>query len=266
METILITGGTGLIGTALTGLLIEKGYRVIILSRKPRAAQGNISYATWNLKTGEIERTAVETSDHIIHLAGTNVGDKRWTAKRKKEIVDSRVDSGRILVKALQEIPNRVRTVVSASGVGWYGPDQPKSGHAFVESDPAFPDFLGTTCTLWEEAITPVTSLGKRLVILRTAIILSNQGGAYPEFVKPMNAGVAGILGSGEQVISWIHLEDITRLYLEAIVNETYKGVYNAAAPEYLTNKEFVLRIARAKEKTLYSSSCTGIRAEDMVG
>jgi uncharacterized protein len=249
METILITGGTGFIGTALTGLLTEKGYRVIILSRRPRPAQGNISYATWNPKTGEIDRKAVEASDHVIHLAGANVGDKRWTAKRKKEIVDSRVDSGRVLVKALQEIPNKVRTVISASGVGWYGPDQPKSGHAFVESDPAFSDFLGTTCTLWEETIKPVASLGIRLVILRTAIVLSNEGGAFPEFVKPMNAGVAGILGSGDQVISWIHIADIARLYLEAIVNENYKGVYNAAAPEYLTNKEFTLRIARARKR-----------------
>ena len=248
METVIITGGTGLVGTALTNLLTSKGYRVIILSRRKHASIGNVSYALWDLKTSYIDPEAIKSADHIIHLAGAGVADKRWSDKRKKEILDSRVDSSKLLVKALTEINNNVQTVVSASAMGWYGPDR-KDKSPFVESDPPSGDFLGTTCRLWEQSIQPVMGLGKRLVYLRTAIVFSTKGGAFNEFLKPFRGGVAAILGSGKQVISWIHIDDLCRMYLSAIENREMNGQYNACAPETISNKQVMLKIAKVRKR-----------------
>ncbi|MCW3080039.1 TIGR01777 family oxidoreductase [Segetibacter sp.] len=247
MSTILITGGTGLLGSALTRLLVTKGHKVIILSRTQRHSDDkNISYSAWDVKAQTIERKAVEQADYIIHLAGAGVADKRWTADRKKEIVESRTQSSALLVKALQEVPNHVKAVISASAIGYYGDDQKRSAKkpAFTEEMRADTEFLGETCRLWEESIEPVQKEGKRLVKLRIGIVLSNEGGALPEFKKPINFGVAGVLGSGKQVISWIHIEDVCRMFLFAIDNENLKGVYNAVGPAPVRNKDLTILLA----------------------
>jgi uncharacterized protein (TIGR01777 family) len=252
--TVLITGGTGLIGSAITTSLLEKNYEVIVLTRNPEKYQpaSNISYAKWEIEKKFIDEAALAKADYIIHLAGANVGDKRWTAKRKKEIVDSRVQSGELLVKVLSESQNKIRTVVSASAIGWYGPDKFSKNGKFTETDPAYSDFLGQTCVQWEKSIEPVARLNKRLVKLRTGIVLSNKGGAYPEFKKPLQFGVAAILSSGKQVISWIHIDDLVRAYIHALENEKVSGVYNAVAPQPTTNKQLTLEIARAAKKAFY--------------
>lgn len=244
-ETVLITGGTGLIGKALTDMLTQKGYRVHILTRKEKSAIGNVRYYTWDPDNLSLTAEAIATADHIIHLAGAGVADKRWTSKRKKEIASSRINGGKTLVKALKELPNRVRTVVSASAIGWYGPDN-KKGSPFVETDPWHQDFLGETCHLWEQSILPVESTGRRLVILRTGIVLSNEGGAFKSFRGPLKAGIAAILGSGKQAISWIHMDDLCRMYLYCMGNEHVRGIYNAVAPEPVTNKTLILKTAKA--------------------
>lgn len=246
MSTVLITGGTGLVGTSLSKMLVSKGYKVIILTRSAKPAQGNISYAKWDINKSIIDKDAIEQSDYIIHLAGAGVADKRWTDKRKKEIIDSRVKSSELLINTLKETNNTVQAVVSASATGWYGPDQ--KGKIFTETDPPNNDFLGETCRLWEQSIQPVKHLGKRLVILRTGIVLSNDGGAFVEFKKPMKAGIAGIIGRGKQEISWIHIDDICRMYIDAIENNNITGAYNAVT-DHVTNKELILRTARARKK-----------------
>ena len=246
METVIITGGTGLIGTALTSLLTSKGYKVIILSRKKHAAKGNVSYALWDLKTSYIDPGAISSADHIIHLAGAGVADKRWTKKRKKEIVGSRVNSSRLIVNALSQIDNKVKSVVSASAMGWYGPDK-KNGRPFIETDLPSDDFLGATCKLWEESMQPIARTGKRLVYIRTGIVFSNKGGAFKEFLKPFKAGVAAILGPGKQVISWIHIDDLCRIYLSALENYNLTGPYNASAPDTISNKQLMLKIGRVR-------------------
>jgi uncharacterized protein (TIGR01777 family) len=249
MATVLITGGTGLIGQALTTALVRKGHQVIVLTRKAgERSKPNITYAQWDVHAQTIDEKAVAQADCIVHLAGANVADGRWTEKRKQEIRDSRVRSGELLVKALQEISNQVKAVISASATGWYGPDpsipNPKP---FVETDAAAPDFLGTTCRQWEESIQPVTSLGKRLVLFRTGIVLSNRGGAYAEFRKPLRFGVASVLGSGRQMISWIHIDDMVQLYTNAIENEDWQGVYNAVAPQPASNKQLITAMAKQR-------------------
>jgi uncharacterized protein (TIGR01777 family) len=287
MSTITITGGTGLIGNALTHLLIDNGHRVIILSRnappgsRPAAADdappaaaaaspesgdpipdaGDVGSAAafysrpsgpglqrlqWDPERNYIDPEAIRSADFIVHLAGAGVADHRWTAKRKKVIEESRTRSAELLVRSLQEIPNQVRAVLSASGIGWYGPDPSvPNPRPFEETDPADKGFLGETCRRWEGAISPVTTLGKRLVVFRTGLVLSRQGGALAEFRKPVRFGLAAILGSGRQIMSWIHIDDLCRIFLEAIRQEEWAGVYNAVAPNPVSNKVLAVELAR---------------------
>ena len=253
MPTVLITGGTGYIGTALTKVLIEKKYTVIILTRSPEkrnAFSQHISYAGWDIAGQTIDKDVIAKADHIIHLAGAGIADKRWTKKRKQEIADSRVNSSRLLVESLETIPNKVKTVVCASGIGWYGPDplvpNPKP---FEEDAAAHSDFLGNTCRLWEQSIVQVTQSGIRLVKLRTGIVLSNEGGALLQFKKSLRFGIAAILGKGRQMMSWIQTDDLVNLYIDAIENEKLNGVYNAVSPRPVSNKEFTILLARSVKK-----------------
>jgi len=245
MPTVIITGGTGLIGKALAKELLNRNFEVIVLTRDPGkySNTSRLRYAKWNVEEQAIDKDAIGKADHIVHLAGENVSDKRWTKKRKKEILESRTLTSALLVKALTEIPNKVKTVVSASGIGWYG--EQKNTKPFVETDPPAQDFLGETCKQWEENIEPVTSLGKRLVRFRTGIVLSNEGGALKEFKKYLRFGIATILGNGKQVVSWIHVDDLVRLFVYAIENDSLHGAYNAVAPYPVTNKTFVIELAK---------------------
>ena len=249
MPVVLITGGTGLIGKNLTRHLTAKGYEVIILSRKPSQSSANplVSYAAWNITEQKIDTGAIQKADYIINLAGAGVMEKRWSEKYKKEIVESRVKSSELLVKALQENTNHVKAVISASAIGWYGEDNKdkKIKHAFVETDTADEKFLGKTCRLWEESIDPVTRSGQRLVKLRIGIVLSNDGAAFAEFKKSLRFGIAAILGNGQQVLSWIHIDDLCRIFIYAIENEQLSGTYNAVAPSLVTNKQLMLQLAK---------------------
>ncbi len=247
MATILITGGTGTIGKSLSKFLVEKQHEVIILTRHPRQGTGAVSYAAWNPTDQTIDIAALQKADYIINLAGAGVADKRWSKKRKQEIVDSRVQSGQVLVKVMQQNTNKVQAVISMSGIGWYGDDNKRnpSQKFFSEGDPADPGFLGDTCVKWENAIKPVTAMNKRLVIFRTGIVLSNEGGALAEFQKPIKAGIAPFFGSGEQVTSWIHIDDVCRLFLHAIEKDRVRGEYNVVAPEPVTNKHLMLTLAK---------------------
>jgi uncharacterized protein (TIGR01777 family) len=248
MPVVLISGGTGTVGKRLTALLLQEGYTVHILSRNSAKAEGSLRYFEWNPNNNYIDPAAIESADFIIHLAGAGVADQRWSEKRKQEIADSRTKTSALLVDALRRIPNRVQCVVSASAIGWYGPDPATSAlnvqSGFTESAPPYPDFLGETCRLWEESISPVTALGKRLVILRTGIVLSNQGGAFAEFKKPLQFKTAAILGSGRQMISWIHINDLCNQYIYAMEHPQLHGVYNAVAPHPVSNKTLTLKLA----------------------
>lgn len=246
MATIIITGGTGLIGTAVAEKLLEKGYKVIILSRKKHAgAKNNLSYAEWDVEKGTIDENAIRSADAIIHLAGAGVADKRWTKNRKKEIRDSRIKSGELLVQKLKEIPNNIRVVVSASAIGWYGPDpQIPNPNPFKEDAPSNDDFLGTTCRAWEASIAPLAAMSKRLVILRTGIVFSDKGGALVEFKKSIKGPFVPILGSGKQVVSWIAIDDLVNMYLFALENDAVNGIYNAVGPTPVSNRAIMMKIA----------------------
>jgi len=263
MATVLITGGTGMIGRAITRALLAKNYNVITLSRKTgkktpavivsEPGENNLSYAQWSIKDQIIDKDAVEKADYIIHLAGADVSDKRWTKKRKQEIVDSRVKSGELIAKTLKENTNKVKAVLSSCGTGWYGPDSSiPNPHPFTEDDPAHDDFLGRTCEQWQKCLEPVVDLGKRLVVFRTGMVLSNEGGGLKEFKKPVRFGIASILGTGKQMISWIHIDDLVRLYIAAIENADINGAYNAVSPAPVSNKQFILQLARINRGKLF--------------
>lgn len=268
MATILITGGTGLVGSALTRALVAAGDDVIILTRGVKKQQERgVGFATWDPLTGKIDEASIMKADHVVHLAGANVAEKRWTAARKKEIIDSRVESGKLLARAINAIANPVKSVVSASAIGYYGPDPAAADpRPFVEDDPPANDFLGTTSRNWEEAIASVTESGKRLVILRTGIVLSNYGGAYPEFKKTLPFRLASIIGNGNQIVSWIHIDDLVGLYMRAIKDGGWQGAYNAVAPVLVTNKQLTLAIARSAKKVFIPVHVPSIVLKTLLG
>jgi uncharacterized protein (TIGR01777 family) len=249
MPTVLISGGTGLIGTHLSRHLIERGYEIIILSRDKNKTSPDpkITYSFWNVEKQIIDAAVVQKADHIIHLAGAGVMDKKWTNEYKKVILESRTKSAELIINCLKETPHQVKTFVSASAIGWYGEDakplERKEG--FIETDLPANDFLGETCLLWEASVEPVTALEIRLVKLRTGIVLSNSGGAFKEYKAPLNFGVAPVLGNGKQMVSWIHIDDLCRMYCEAIENTYLHGSFNAVAPEPVSQKTLILTLGQ---------------------
>ena len=246
MQTVLITGGTGMVGQALTNYLIDKGYAVIVLTRsKKKSSRLHLSYAQWDIEKQYIDPIALGKADVIVHLAGESVATQRWTQKRKQAIVDSRVQSGALLVKCLKENKHQVKTVISASAIGWYGPDTPNSlQHGFKETDPSDNSYLSTTCKQWEESVQAIAGMGIRLATLRIGIVLNKRGGALAEFIKPAKFGVATILGPGTQMVSWIHQQDLCKMIGYAVENEAIQGVYNAVAPKPVTNADLAKSLA----------------------
>ena len=254
---VLITGGTGMIGKAITRELLEKGYEVIVLTRNPNSKKNiqkpGLTYAGWNIKKQEIDLNAIAKADYIIHLAGAGIADKRWTEERKKIIAESREKSGELLVNNLLNNPHHVKAIASASGIGWYGPDpQIPNPQPFIEPDPVGTDFLGQTCKKWEDSLNGLEDSGIRVVKYRTGPVLSLEGGMLAEFIQPVKFGIASILGNGKQVISWIHIDDIARMYIYALENEKLHGVYNAVAPNPVSNKTLVLQLAKTFKNNFF--------------
>lgn len=244
-ETVLITGGSGLVGTRLSQLLLEKGYNVIHLGRK-KSRSGNVLTYQWDIKNQTIEVEALLRADHIIHLAGAGVVDSRWTDERKKEIISSRVDSANLLFAELKKLQLKPISFISASAVGYYG----NTGSTLITED-AEPgnDFLAEVCIAWENAAKQFEEIGSRVVIMRTGIVLTSKGGALPKTAAPIKFGIGATLGDGTQFVPWIHIDDLCREYIFAIKTEKVKGIYNATAPQPVTNQELTESIGDALGK-----------------
>lgn len=247
MKTIGIVGGTGFVGKYVSRLLAEKGYDIIIFTRdtNKKAPTAQVSYAQWDATKGICDMDAIGKLDGVVHLAGAGVADKRWTAERKKEILDSRVKSTNLLIESLKTDGKRCKAFVAASAIGIYGADDSRHTPFTEETRPA-DGFLGETCRIWEEASQQAASI-MRTVVLRIGIVLGKEGGAFPQFATPMNMGVVPILGGGEQVVSWIEVEDLARLIVFALEHEHLSGVYNAVAPKPETHKDLMKTIAKIK-------------------
>jgi uncharacterized protein (TIGR01777 family) len=247
MKTIGITGGSGFVGTHVSGLLVNMGYRVIIFTRHAgkKAPSSGLQYAHWDPEKETCDIKALKEVDGIVHLAGAGIADKRWTEKRKQEIIDSRLKGTSFLVNQVMLHAQQCKVLVSASAIGFYGADNGQE--PFTEDMPPATDFLGITCIEWEQASAFADDFLRR-VVLRFGIVLGKESGAFKEFEGPTRWGVAPILGSGKQVISWIHIDDLSRLIVAAIENENMRGVYNAVSPEPVTNAALMKSIRKHKK------------------
>lgn len=246
METILITGGTGLVGQRLSHILKESGYRVIHLSRKEDLKAEFPAYH-WDIQKGIIAEDALLQADHIVHLAGANVASRRWTAKFKRMAIDSRVKSIALLAKELKRLNKLPKSFISASAIGYYGD---RGDELMIEkSPPAGKGFLSDTTIRWELAADDIVSLGIRVALLRVGIVLSAKDGALPKMMMSFKANCGTWFGDGSQYYSWIHIDDVAKIFQYAIENETMRGAYNAVAPNPVTNKIFIKTLSKALDK-----------------
>lgn len=248
MQKILITGGTGLVGTALTQTLLAKGYGIHIFTRSANknTSPANVQYYNWKPETGYYDAAALQGVTSIVNLAGAGVADERWTAARKQEILQSRVQSGNVVTKILQASNNNITTLIQASATGWYNPVR-NTAIATQEDEAAATDYLGTTCKAWEDSIANVP-LSVRVVKLRFGIILSKQGGMVAKLVIPMAVGILPVFGSGKQLVPWVHIADVCGIINYAITT-SISGVYNTVASNPAAQKQLAKQIAVASHK-----------------
>ena len=249
MATILITGGTGLVGRFLCKKLKDKGYSVAILGRTCQK-NGETPTYSWDIDKNEIEKEALEKADYIIHLAGANISESKWTAKRKKLIIDSRVKSAQLIFEKLKENTNQVKAFISASAIGYYGTIS--TDKIFSETDPPANDFLGETCRQWEQSADRFEELGIRAVKIRTGVVLAKHGGALAKMITPIKLGIGSTIGNGRQYVPWIHIEDLCDIYIKAIEDTQMNGAYNAVAPDHKTNRDFTETLAHVLRKPFW--------------
>jgi hypothetical protein len=240
MKNILIAGGTGLIGKRLRQILQDQGYSVRLLTRNPTAS----GEYQWNPAAGALDPAALAGVDAVINLAGAGIADKRWTKARKKELVDSRVQSATLLARYFSELNVRPQVYVSASAIGYYG----NSGDTVMQEDdmPADESFMVQCCRAWEAAADQVAALGIRTVKFRIGVVLDKEGGALPEIIKPLRFGLGTYFGDGRAWWPWIHRDDVCRAMVWALQNEAVSGVYNAVAPHPERCKMLVQSTAKA--------------------
>jgi uncharacterized protein (TIGR01777 family) len=258
---VLITGGSGLIGTAITRLLLNEGHDVIHLSRTPDE-QALVKQYQWDIDRQEIDLRCLEGTDAIINLAGATL-NHRWTPAYKSLILRSRVDGTRLLFKSLQENKNQVKTLISGSAGGYYPSEL--SRH-FTEEDAPGSDFMALVCQKWELEAQNIEALGIRTVRARIGIVLDKDEGILPELLWPVKLGLGAALGNGNQLMTWIHIDDIARLFLFALENESMSGPFNFAGPETLSNRKLTQAIARVMKKPMWLPAVPGFALKLVLG
>lgn len=259
MKKILITGGSGLVGKKITQMLESEGNAVAWLSRNP-TKNTQKSFA-WDIENNSIDHAAIEWADGIIHLAGEGVAEKRWTAKRKISILESRTHSTALLHEAIQYASKKPEVFISASAVGFYGFD---TGDKTVdENTKSGTDFLAQVVVAWENEVKKIADLGLRTVMLRIGIVLDKEGGALKEMMKPP---VAAPLGNGNQWMSWIVIDDLTRMFSFALKNEKISGIYNAVGPHPATNAELTKAAAKNAGKPFIGLGVPGFGLKLILG
>lgn len=246
-EIVLITGASGAIAKALSKK-IEKDFAVRFLTRKKKAE----NEFEWNLENNTIDERAFENISHIIHLAGANISEKRWTEDRKKELISSRVDSAKLILNTLKKKNLKLRSFISASGINFYGTKT--TDKIFIENDAPGNDFLSEVVMVWEKAADEFKrqNVAERVVKVRTAVVLSKNEGALAKMMTPIQFGVGSPLGSGKQYMPWIHIDDICSIYEFALKNPEIEGSYNASAPQHTTNENLTKLIAKVLNKPLF--------------
>ncbi|MCC7245310.1 MAG: TIGR01777 family oxidoreductase [Saprospiraceae bacterium] len=239
-KVVLIAGGSGLVGSKMSALFAQAGYEVRCLTRRP-AQQHDFA---WNPSSGQIDDRALDNVNILVNLAGAGIADKRWTKKRKEEIIESRTESNRTLANALQRSGVKPDCFLSASAIGYYG----NTGEVWVtETMPsADKSFMVECCRLWEKSAQEVAAFCGRTCVFRIGIVLAAEGGALAEIARPMKFGVGAWFGGGYAWYSWIHRDDLCRMFIAAAERSQYEGVYNAVAPNPVRNKVFVKAVRKA--------------------
>jgi len=255
MSTILIAGGTGLIGRRLTEMLCEHGHEVRVLSRHalrnpvPQAHPPSLRNRVpqihqWNPAAGTVDDAALLGTDVIINLAGAGIADRRWTDARKRELVQSRVQSAQTLGAAIERTGHKPQVYLATSAIGYYGDSGERWMH---ETDsPVDQSFMVECCREWEQATAEIAALGIRTAVLRIGVVLAGEGGALAEFVKPLRFGLGAYFADGQAWYSWIHRDDVCRIFLWAMGDSAVSGVFNAVAPQPVRNLDLVRATARA--------------------
>jgi uncharacterized protein len=260
---VLITGGSGVIGKYLTRLLLESGYSVSHLSRGKKHTD-TIKVFRWDPQTGLIDRDAFEGIDFLIHLAGANVGAKRWTRKRKEEIIESRSGSAHFLHKTIIKEGVYLKAFISASATGYYG--SVTSDRIFTEKDPPADDFLGKVCKLWEESADLFHNSGIRTVKIRTAVVLEKNDSVLSRLMIPGRFGFLIKAGKGRQFMPWIHIDDLCNVYLRAIEDSAMSGAYNAVAPCDITHADFIRILGRIMSLPVLTIPVNGFLSRLLLG
>jgi len=253
---VLITGGSGLIGSHLSTTLAAKGYQVAHLSRK-KSGNEKVQTFEWDIDKMTLEKGALDEVKTIVHLAGASVAGKTWTERRKKVIRDSRTKSAELLFQTVKEQPNQVQNFISASGISIYGNDR---GQEILPEEATYgSEFLAEVCKDWEAIALKFEDIGVRSVQVRTGLVLSIEEGLLPKMLKPVKFGVGAPLGNGKQLMSWIHVDDLVDIYIKAIEDEKLKGPYNAVAPNPVSNREFTRQLADITNRPLIAPNVPGI-------
>ncbi|MFQ5928439.1 MAG: TIGR01777 family oxidoreductase [Acidobacteriota bacterium] len=240
-----VTGATGLIGSALCQSLIQDNHEVVVLARNPEKVRQNLSTAkvfTWEAISGPPPEQSMDGLDALVHLAGEAIAEGRWTARRKRAIRGSRVAGARNLVQAILRSKNPPKVLLSGSAIGYYGP---RGDQLLEETSSPGKDFLAEICQQWESEAMRATESGVRVVLLRTGLVLSTEGGALPRILPPFRMFVGGPLGSGRQWMSWIHIKDEIEAIRYAVTKDEIEGPINLAAPNPVTNREFSRELGR---------------------
>lgn len=236
MQTVLIAGGSGLVGQRLAEMLKTKGYKVLILTRQHDLARDTEDYVHWDIEKKIMDPKALE-ADHVVNLSGAGIADEKWSSDRKRLLIQSRTETTRFLISKLSEKKELLQSFVSASAVGFYG----NTGDQYVDesSAPVKNDFLSDVCRLWEESAKIAIPITHSFTILRIGVVLSEKGGALDKMAKTIPFGMANYLGSGKQYMSWIHIDDLCDMILHCMIKPQNESLYNAVAPEVVTNKNF---------------------------
>lgn len=245
-KSILIAGGSGLVGGRFIEMIDHSKYDICILSRHAGSSNG-IKKFQWNFSDMSIDENAVKV-DYIINLNGAGIADKRWTEARKNLLIESRVKSAKLIKNALDKTGHKPKAYVSASAVGYYGN---RKDEVLDESSPVGTGFMADCCQQWEDSALSLESNTDRLIINRIGIVLSTKGGALPKVLMTKAIGVYNYFGNGNQYYAWIHIDDLCRMLIQQIEDDSFNGVYNAVAPEPLTNKAFTTHIKKAMSGNL---------------
>ena len=246
MAIILISGGTGLIGKAITKHLLFLGHEVRVLSRNPQSS-GGVKAFFWNVEKQEIDEAAFVGVEHIIHLAGSGIADKRWTDERKNDILNSRVNSINLICSVIKKNNIKLKSCVGASAVGIYGMETSET--IYMESQIGKDDFLTTTCIAWEASYKQIEQFSSKMAIIRVGVVLSKEGGALKKMLPIFKLGLGSAIGNGKQYMPWIHIEDLALVFCEGLFNSKISGTYNAVTPQHITNLYFSKQLALSLNK-----------------